>query len=358
MKLVARLLRLGFLALARVTTRALSQPTPLMTAHFIDIGQGQSVLLEFPCGAMLIDAGAQDATARTRLVAYLNKFFARRADLHRTINTVLITHDHIDHDFGLRAVIENFTVDHDVDNGLMTGPGAPNPTWLRNEVSAGARHVAIEEVLDSEVEAVADKTGFTNDAIDPINCGTVDPHIHVLRGQIAPNPGWAASAFGNLNNHSLVTRVDFNGASFLFMGRPGDQGIDLLLTYNTGAARQAWDVDVLQVGHHGSNNATTQELLDAVTSRIAVINVGKWNYGKPAKPFTTFMYGHPRQSTLDLLTASIGRRRQPSKTVMAAESSKHFHETKVTKAIYATGWDGTVRVVAKAANDIPVYCEH
>jgi competence protein ComEC len=53
---------------------------------------------------MLIDAGAQDAAARTRLVAYLNKFFTRRADLHRTINTILLTHDHIDHDAALRTV--------------------------------------------------------------------------------------------------------------------------------------------------------------------------------------------------------------------------------------------------------------
>ena len=34
---------------------------------------------------------------------------------------------------------------------------------------------------------------------------------------------------------------------------------------------------------------------------VAVINVGKWNYGQPNKVFTTFLYGHPRQSALDLL---------------------------------------------------------
>jgi hypothetical protein len=39
-----------------------------MTAHFINIGQGQRVLLELPCGAMLIDAGAQDHAAKARLV--------------------------------------------------------------------------------------------------------------------------------------------------------------------------------------------------------------------------------------------------------------------------------------------------
>jgi glyoxylase-like metal-dependent hydrolase (beta-lactamase superfamily II) len=52
------------------------------------------------------------------LIAYLNKFFVRRTDLQKTLNTVLITHDHTDHDFALRAVVENFTVEHFVDNGL------------------------------------------------------------------------------------------------------------------------------------------------------------------------------------------------------------------------------------------------
>ena len=327
--------------------------TPSMTAHFINIGQGESVLLEFSCGAMLIDAGAQDAAARTALIAYLNKFFARRTDLHKTINTVLITHDHIDHDFGLRSAVEHY-----VDNGFITGAGAPNPTWLRSEVSSGHRHLDIEEIPESEVEGVVDKSGFTDAAIDSINCQPVDPQIHVLQGHMLTNPGWSADAFSNLNNHSLVTRVDFNGASLLFMGDLEEDGIALLLNYYTGTARQILDADVLQVGHHGSNNATTQALLDAITPSVAVINVGKWNYGQPNKVFTTFLYGHPRQSALDLLSASITRKRAAPKSVMAAESSKHFHSTTVTKAIYATGWDGTVRVVVKAKDDITVYREH
>jgi len=306
----------------------------------------------------LIDAGAQDVAARTRLVAYLNKFFARRTDLHKTINTVLITHDHIDHDFGLRAVVENFTVEHYVDNGLITGPGAPNPNWLRTEVSSGHRRITIKEIPDSDIEAIGDKSGFTDAAIESINCQPVDPQIHVLQGHILTNPGWSADAYGNLNNHSLVTGVDFNGASLLFMSDLEDEGIGLLLNYYTGSARMILDADVLQVGHHGSNNATTQELLDAVTPSVAVINVGRWNYGKPNKPFTTFLYGHPRQSTVDLLQASISRKRSQPKSVMAAVSSKHFHSTNVTKAIYATGWDGTVRVVVKGKDDITVFREH
>jgi len=91
---------------------------------------------------------------------------------------------------------------------------------------------------------------------------------------------------------------------------------------------------------------------------VAVINVGRWNWGSPNTPFTTFLYGHPRQSTLDLLQGSISRKRTQAKSVMAADSSKHFHSTTVSKAIYATGWDGTVRVVVKGKDDITVYREH
>ena len=189
------------------------------------------------------------STNRSRRL--LEQVLARRTDLHKTINTVLITHDHIDHDFGLRAVVENFAVEHYVDNGFITGAGAPNPNWLRSEVSSGHRHIDIEEIPESEVEAIVDKSGFTDAAIDSINCQPVDPQIHVLEGHILTNPGWSADAYSNLNNHSLITRVDFNGASLLFMGDLEEDGIALLLNYYTGAARQILDADVLQVGHHG-----------------------------------------------------------------------------------------------------------
>jgi competence protein ComEC len=57
-----------------------------MTAHFIEVGQGHSTLLEFPCGAMLVDAGAANADD-DRLVEYLDEFFADRPDLHKTLDS-------------------------------------------------------------------------------------------------------------------------------------------------------------------------------------------------------------------------------------------------------------------------------
>ena len=91
-----------------------------MKAHFIDMGQANAALLEFPCGAVLIDAGAQDEEKVDELVRFLNDLFARRQDLGRTLKSIIITHNHIDHTRALRTVVEmegltvERTIDHDM----------------------------------------------------------------------------------------------------------------------------------------------------------------------------------------------------------------------------------------------------
>src|ERR1700749_3857303 len=73
--------------LARAAARAVSiDPNePTMSAHFIDVGQALAVLLEFPCGAILVDTGAQDDEHVESLVKYLNDFYSRRSDLDKTL---------------------------------------------------------------------------------------------------------------------------------------------------------------------------------------------------------------------------------------------------------------------------------
>src|SRR5262249_16270685 len=148
--------------------------------------------------------------------------------------------------------------------------------------------------------------------------------------------------FSNQNNNSLVTRIDFNQASFLFMGDLEERGIELLLTIYGGAFNGVLNADVIQVGHHGSHNGTTADLLKAVTPTVAVIPMGPWTFGQgSSSPFTTFAYGHPRKDAVDLLSHAIARRRPQVKTVMLAEKGRLFHQAMIRKAIYATGWDGT-----------------
>lgn len=335
-----------------------AQPAASMTAHFIDVGQAHSTLLEFSCGAMLIDTGTQDDDYEEDLIDYLDDFFDRRTDLNRTLDSVLITHNHLDHTRSLRKVVEEFTVERYFDNGFTTGSGRVAPNWLKAEVGAGNRKILVRDISDVEVEAQGGTQGLTDSDIDPFACPERDPRICILQGRFDANPGWPEGDFDNQNNHSLITRIDFGTSSFLFMGDAEEAGIELLVSYYGKLPGGLLDVDVLQVGHHGSQNATTQELLDAVTPRIAVIPVGKWDFGEDGGTFTTFAFGHPRKAAVDLLAQHMTRRRTPSKTVRVAEKAKQFQNQRVTDAIYATGWDGTVRVVAQYSGALSVYRNH
>ena len=95
-------------------------PPPLMRMHFIDVGQGSATLLEFPCGAVLVDAGGEDHSefhSTERLIAYLDAFFARRTDLDHRLDALVLTHPHIDHVRGVPAVLNRYTVRNIVHNG-------------------------------------------------------------------------------------------------------------------------------------------------------------------------------------------------------------------------------------------------
>src|SRR5687767_8112481 len=93
-----RLTVLRHLIIARVLLFSTSLARAQMSAHNINIGQGESILLEFRAAAVLIDAGGEatgDNRDRDDLVDYLNRFFTRRTDLNRTFAMVIISHPHL-----------------------------------------------------------------------------------------------------------------------------------------------------------------------------------------------------------------------------------------------------------------------
>lgn len=323
-------------------------PPPLMRMHFIDVGQGSATLLEFPCGAVLVDAGGEDHSgfhSTERLIAYLDAFFARRMDLAHRLDALVLTHPHIDHVRGVPAVLNRYTVRNIVHNG-QTPMVEEAISAMKTLEDYAARAAAGEERM-VHVEVIAADTDRdyqtvrAGPVVDPLGmCQGVDPQLRMLWGQVRRDPGWGSDSydkpeFGDENNHSVVTRVDFGGSSLLITGDLEIPAIGSLLQTHEAALL---DVDVYLVGHHGSHNGTTAGLLAALTPDWAVLGVGNPDR---KHSWTAWQYGHPRAATVELLEQGV-LGAAPPREVMVGTGQRAFTPESIDRAILATGWDGTI----------------
>lgn len=320
----------------------------LMAAHFIDVGQGDATLLEFPCGAVLIDTGGEENpsfSGDNQLRNYLEKFFDRRSDLERTLDLVVLSHPHIDHTHGV-AVLETAAIKirHAIDNGETAG-GSGRSGQLKLRALA-ADHQAIREANITLLD------GLTSPTIDPLDCGNgVNPRLRAVWGHLEASPDmdgdgeddWSRADFRDENNHSVVLRVDFGESSFLFTGDIEDVASDTIVD-SYAEDTSILDADVLKVPHHGSDNGISPRLLREVSPSIAVIQAG--NRERRAE-FTAFAHGHPRKQVVELLTGTEGvSGTRDSVTVPVATGQRRFTNFPLTKAVYSNGWDGPIVIYA------------
>lgn len=326
-----------------------------MRAHFISVGQGDATVLEFSCGLVMVDAGGQTDATDSTLVRYLRGIFAARPELGDTIKTLFVTHNHVDHNRALDAVVAQFHVKYVVENGQR----GPNPTrdpgdramlWLAQ--NAAAHGTRVLDVDDYDVQQTV--VGLTSDTIDAVSCAGTDPEIRVLAADRATQPAdWPDGDFNDKNNHSVVVRVDFGTASFLFTGDMETKALETLVQQN--ANTNLLDVDVWHVGHHGSYNGTSPAILAAIRRpKIAIISMSRCD---DHSAHTAWKYGHPRQDAVSELRSAITRRRSTARRVQVASAVEQFSGTMMRDALYATGWDGTIVVRATATGTYRVTTE-
>ena len=201
--------------------------------HFIDVGQGDAVLIRTTQGAVLIDGG--DNHMGQRVLDYLHSQGVRE------LAYVIATHPHADHIGGLIPVISEFPID------TLIMPNVTHTTLTFERF--------INALEDSDINVIPPVVGDTfaiGDAVFTI---------------IAPN----SSGHSNLNDYSVATRLTFGSTSFLFTG-DAERASEAEM-----AAFHNLSSNVLHVGHHGSNTSTTEEFLAAVNPQIAIISVGEGN---------------------------------------------------------------------------------
>lgn len=225
-----------------------TQTEQALKMHFIDVGQALSVLVE--CGGqyMLYDGGNSDDGAL--VLQYLQSHGVQRLEY------VFCSHAHEDHVGGLGAVLTALPAGH-----------VYSPVTQAEDSASFSYFAECVSELGMQLEVPAAGTSWQ------------------LGGATVRLLGPLKQYEDNTNNTSLVLRVDYGGASFLLVGdMERDAELDLV---DSGVDLSA---NVLQVGHHGSSDATSYAFLNAVLPEIAVISCGAGND-----------YGHPHEQTLSRL---------------------------------------------------------
>jgi competence protein ComEC len=221
-----------------------------LTVSFLDVGQGDSTLIQDPSGAaVLFDGGPPEARV-ARLIRNLGV---------RRLSVVVATHQSRDHQGGLPEVLARFPVDLFLDGGDGTRDGA----FRALEASADARHIR-------RVNALAGET---------LHAGGLT--IRVL----APAPRPAGPPPGDPNKRAVVAIVSEGGFS-LFLSADAESPSVLPLRVPT--------VSAMKVPHHGSADPGLPQLLRRLRPQLAAIEVGAHN-----------LYGHPRAETLAALRAAV-----------------------------------------------------
>ena len=235
-----------WIVLARDARASATDSDGNLTLHFLDVGQGDAAAIRTPAGHwLLVDAGpAGDGTdAGQRVVVP----FLQRHGV-RSLALAVISHAHADHLGGLRAVMAR------VPTGFVLEPAAspPDPRYT-----------------DFLGRLIADTVPW-----HPARAGERFALDGVRFTVLHPLPGWRHWG-EDLNEDSLVLLVEYGDFQALLAGDAG-------FPAESAMASRLHRVDVLKVGHHGSRWSTGDAWLDALAPPVAIVSLGRNDYGHPA----------------------------------------------------------------------------
>ncbi len=216
-----------------------------LKVHYIDVGQGDSILVQTKDKNILIDSGTRKSS--DNLINYLKKQHIKKLDY------VLATHPHEDHIGGMPKVIDEFEI------GNFYAPKKTANTKIFKDM--------ILQLKKKNLKINVAKKGIS---LDLSNDSSLD--------FLAP----VKDNYENTNDYSAVIKITHGNTKFLFTGDAEKTSERDILNSNVDLSS-----NVLKVGHHGSHSSSSKEFLDKVNPKMAIISCGKNND-----------YGHPHKETM------------------------------------------------------------
>ncbi|HBF4992959.1 TPA: MBL fold metallo-hydrolase [Clostridioides difficile] len=220
----------------------------LLSIHMIDVGQGDSILVQTPTNKnILIDGGDEDS--ENIIISYL------RQKRIKTIDIIIATHPDSDHIGSLDNIIKKFNV-----NSIYMPEQSTDSEAYQNLInSCTDKNLSIQHL-------------YKNDVLNIDN----NINIYVL------SPSYIQEE-SNLN--SIVFKLIFNDNSFLFMGDAEEENEkEILHSFKLN------NINFIKIGHHGSNSSSSLEFIKKISPDIAAISCGYKN-----------QYGHPHREVINNL---------------------------------------------------------
>lgn len=219
-----------------------------ITVHYIDVGQGDSELIQVNGKNLLIDSGPKES--KRQFSIYLNSLKLKKLDY------IIATHPHEDHIGNMSDVINKYEI------GNFIAPKITTDTNTFNNM--------VNALISKKLKIIPAAPTVRLDLGEGVKCEILSP---------------LQSSYVGLNNYSVVLKITYGKTKFLFMGDAEGLNEKEILANDSDVS-----CDVLKLGHHGSTTSSTKEFLDKSLPTMAVISCGKMN-----------IYGHPNKGTLDKL---------------------------------------------------------
>ena len=239
-------------------TAVAAMPDGRLHVSFLDVGQGDSILIETPSGRQVLVDGGPDPRRTVQLLGRALPFWDRSLDV------VVVSHPQDDHLAGLVEVARRYDV-----GTVLEGPYGAETALYREWMKAlDERGVTTTRVQAGHLVLLEE--GLTLEVLSPTSM-----------------PFWGNAP---VNENSLVLRLAWGETSFLLTGDIEQRAEQRMLELDS-----VPESTVLKAGHHGSATSSSPEFLAAVTPLVTVVSVGEGNE-----------FGHPLPDVLSRLEAHVG----------------------------------------------------